>query len=976
MKNKAAALIIFLLMVFCLLPRVVLAAQAGTGRDGDYSYRQLSDGTYEITGYFGSKTENMYIPGTFNSQNVTGIGENAFAGRTMAGVSIPGSVTYIESGAFKGCSRLSSITFRGKSALRTIGGGAFSGTALTGITFPDSLKSIGGSAFGNCASLSNIVLNKGLEIIESSAFSGDKSLLHITIPRNVKKIGDYAFSGCTGLTKVAVTSTKITFGDNVFDSASLMDGIYGFADSTVQKYASYIGISYHILYKVTFDSYGGPDVDWDCTECGDKVSKPEDPVRANYVFAGWYKEKTLDGEWNFDSDTITKDVTLYAKWLYKDKYGNYYAGNEYGQLKKFLDSLSTSDEGYTNGRLINNNYNSAYPSTFYGITWNYRTEGSFKVRHAAIIKWKDTDNCGGLNGNLDLSNFKYLEVIDAENTHIDSLKVISDTTLTTLECYGTHIVGLDGVTENTGITSIDLSTCTALQDLEVYQNWLSALDVRSNTALTTLNCRNNNIDKTLDLTRNAGLCSVICSNNRLGSLDTSAAGKNLTTLCCGNNIIGSLTINGNTDLSELECNDNQLTGALDLTGYSSLKKLDCCDNKLTSINLTRCTGLNAVNCYSNYLRGLSVNDCTALEYLYCGNNIITTLDISRNTALAILDCGGCGLSSLDLSANKSLYRLMCGNNSLSEKSLTGLSPDVQKNFIMFSCNGNMFTTLDASGFRYMQVLDCTGNPLKAIKASIPVFKKQGAYPVELTAGSGGYVGLYWNVFDNNEKLFAAAAPDTGAMFVKWTNKPGESISTKAKYSLVYGRQYDLTANFDNLGKPASPAATAAVYNKIKVSWDAVTGAKGYKVYRADSQAGKYTLIKTTEAVSFIDSGVTIGKDYYYKVAAYDKYYIGQTSDAVSAAAQLGQVTGVKASRVNSSNVKIAWKAVPGAVGYKVYVSTDNNSFTLLADVTNTYCIDLNAPKTAEGYYFKVIAHTAVGSAVYNGAESAVFHMTV
>lgn len=50
----------------------------------------------------------------------------------------------------------------------------------------------------------------------------------------------------------------------------------------------------------------------------------------------------------------------------------------------------------------------------------------------------------------------------------------------------------------------------------------------------------------------------------------------------------------------------------------------------------------------------------------------------------------------------------------------------------------------------------------------------------------------------------------------------------------------------------------------KPVYDVIT----YKVYRATAKAGKYKLIKTTKATSFINKGVKVGKRYYYKVIAY------------------------------------------------------------------------------------------------------------
>lgn len=42
----------------------------------------------------------------------------------------------------------------------------------------------------------------------------------------------------------------------------------------------------------------------------------------------------------------------------------------------------------------------------------------------------------------------------------------------------------------------------------------------------------------------------------------------------------------------------------------------------------------------------------------------------------------------------------------------------------------------------------------------------------------------------------------------------------------------------------------------------------YKVYRSTAKSGKYALVKTTKATSFVNKGLKVGKRYYYKVIAY------------------------------------------------------------------------------------------------------------
>lgn len=65
---------------------------------------------------------------------------------------------------------------------------------------------------------------------------------------------------------------------------------------------------------VTFDSAGGSSVATQNVLDGKTISEPNPPTKENYRFGGWYKEAACTTLWNFETDVVTGDTTLYAKW--------------------------------------------------------------------------------------------------------------------------------------------------------------------------------------------------------------------------------------------------------------------------------------------------------------------------------------------------------------------------------------------------------------------------------------------------------------------------------------------------------------------------------------------------------------------------------------------------------------------------------------------------------------------------------------
>ena len=74
------------------------------------------------------------------------------------------------------------------------------------------------------------------------------------------------------------------------------------------------GVAAPVTHTVTFDALGGTAVTAATVTEGNKVTEPTPPTKTGYTFGGWYKEEDCNNAWNFDTDTVTANTTLYAKW--------------------------------------------------------------------------------------------------------------------------------------------------------------------------------------------------------------------------------------------------------------------------------------------------------------------------------------------------------------------------------------------------------------------------------------------------------------------------------------------------------------------------------------------------------------------------------------------------------------------------------------------------------------------------------------
>ena len=253
---------------------------------------------------------------------VTHIGDEAFFScSNLISVIIPNSVTGIGSYAFSKCTGLTSMII--PNSVTDIGGGVFEiCTDLTSIIISNSMTNIGYGFFQGCSSLTFVDIPNGVTGIDESAFRNCSSLVSVVIPGSVTGIGNNAFNGCGNLRDITVSWTiPLTLtATNIFTGVPASSCNLYVPSGTAEAYqnaAIWRNFTVHdsyAIHTVTFNSRGGSAVPAIELKTGQRVPVPVTPVLEGYYHAGWFSDAECTVAWNFTSNVVMDDITLYAKW--------------------------------------------------------------------------------------------------------------------------------------------------------------------------------------------------------------------------------------------------------------------------------------------------------------------------------------------------------------------------------------------------------------------------------------------------------------------------------------------------------------------------------------------------------------------------------------------------------------------------------------------------------------------------------------
>ncbi len=155
----------------------------------------------------------------------------------------------------------------------------------------------------------------------------------------------------------------------------------------------------------------------------------------------------------------------------------------------------------------------------------------------------------------------------------------------------------------------------------------------------------------------------------------------------------------------------------------------------------------------------------------------------------------------------------------------------------------------------------------------------GSYYIALIAlfDAAGNCSVYCG-YDTTVSFWAGDFSFFGVDFSKfnryWANEKLPDVTTfsNAVFTVGAGAPPAVPSNL-NVG--------SATTSSLTVSWNAVSGATSYKLYRSSSESGSYSLVTTTGGNGYTDSSLSEGTTYYYKVSAVNSYGESSLSSAMS-----------------------------------------------------------------------------------------------